>query len=233
MNSPTADGGFGARFKLKAIVCAMRANHGKSVSDYRAIAADYDRRTRLVNAVRLEAVAALHLRPGDTVLDAACGSGYSFVSISKAIGNEGRLLAFDHSPELLAIARSRIEQDNIALIEATAEQVTLPGRRPDALLFSYTHDVLQSEAALDNLLGQAAPGARVALCGSVLWPAWAWPVNTWLRARHRHYITNMENFDRPWAKIAPRLENFKVSRRGPGWRYLASGRLRGAQRSAR
>ncbi len=203
----------------------MPSNSEKSISDYRAVAADYDRRTRLTDAVRLEAVAALDLRAGDTVLDVACGSGFSFASILQAIGTEGRLLAFDHSPELLAIAEGRNRSKNVTLIKATAEQISLNGIRPDALLFSYTHDVLQSELALDNLLSQAAPGARVALCGSVLWPAWAWPVNWYLRATHRRYITNMENFDRPWAKIEPKLEAFHVSRRGPGWRYLASGRL--------
>ncbi len=210
------------------IVCAMQADHRKSVSDYRAIASDYDRRTRLTDAVRLEAVAALELRPGDVVIDVACGSGFSFAPVLRAIGTTGQLFAFDHSPDLLAIARGRIEQagwNNVELMQSGAEQVSVSGKKPNALLFSYAHDVLQSEAALHNLLGQGAPGARVALCGSVLWPAWGWPVNWYLRATHRRYITNMENFDRPWAKIAPRLENFGVSRRGPGWRYVASGRL--------
>jgi demethylmenaquinone methyltransferase/2-methoxy-6-polyprenyl-1,4-benzoquinol methylase len=207
----------------------MPVDASRSVADYRTLAADYDRRTRLINAIRLEAVAALELRPGDTVLDVACGSGFSFASIIDAVGKTGRLLAFDHSAELLSIARTRTGQNNIAVIEAGAESVALPAR-PNALLFSYTHDVLQSRTALDNLLSQATPGARVALCGSVLWPAAAWPlstaVNAWLRARHRRFIADMENFDRPWAKIEPRLRDFRVVRRGPGWRYLASGTLR-------
>lgn len=206
-----------------AIVCAMPADPGKSISDYSTLAPGYDRRTRLTDAVRLEAVAALDLHPGDTVLDVACGTGFCFPAILERIGPEGRLLAFDSSPELLAQARARADE-RTRLFESTAEKADL-GRKPNALLFSYTHDVLQSEVALDNLLGQAAAGARIAACGSVLWPAWAWPVNAWLRARHRQYITNMESFDRPWVKLAPRLENFKVARRGPGWRYLASGRV--------
>ena len=206
----------------------MAADHRKSVSDYGALAAGYDRRTRLTSAVRLEAVAALELQPGDTVLDAGCGTGFSFAAILERIGRRGRLFAFDPSPELLLLARARITAagwSNVTLVQATGEQASLGEEKPAALLFSYTHDVLQSEAALYNLLSQAAPGARVALCGSVLWPAWAWPVNAYLRATHRRYITNMDNFDRPWAKIAPRLEGFRVSRRGPGWRYLARGRL--------
>jgi demethylmenaquinone methyltransferase/2-methoxy-6-polyprenyl-1,4-benzoquinol methylase len=206
----------------------MPSDHEKSVSDYRTVAPGYDNRTRLTEALRLEAVAALDLRPGDTVVDVACGTGFCFPAILERIGPQGRLSAFDSSPDLLAQARTRA-RGNTRIFEATAEKAQLH-ERPDALLFSYTHDVLQSEAALDNLLGQAAPGARIAACGSVLWPSWAWPlslpINAWLRARHRSYITNFENFDRPWAKLAARLERSSVARRGPGWRYLASGRLR-------
>ena len=205
----------------------MPADHEKSVSDYRTVSAGYDHRTRLTDAVRLEAVAALGLQPGDTVLDAACGTGFCLPPILERIGERGRLLAFDSSPDLLSQARARIgKRPNVLLIEAFAENVDLIQGKPAAILFSYAHDILQSDAALDNLLGQAAPGARVAACGSVLWPAWAFPVNAWLRARHRRYITNMENFDQPWAKLETRLADFRVARRGPGWRYLASGRLR-------
>jgi len=205
----------------------MPADHGKSVSDYRAVSAGYDRRTRLTDAVRLEAVSALELRPGDIALDAACGTGFCFLPILERVGAQGRLVAFDSSPDLLAQARARVrDRPNVLVIEAFAEKVDLIRSKPDAILLSYAHDILQSDLALDNLLGQAAPGARVAACGSVLWPWWGWPVNAWLRARHRHYITNMENFDRPWAKLEARLADFRVARRGPGWRYLASGRLR-------
>ena len=195
----------------------------ESVANYGALAVGYDRRTRLTDAVRLEAVAALGLRRGDTVVDVACGTGFCFPAILERIGPEGRLVAFDSSPDLLEQARAKAS--NGLVFESTAEKAKLPAKA-NAFLFSYAHDVLQSEAALDNLFAQAAPGARVAACGSVLWPWWGFPVNAWLRARHRGYITNMENFDRPWIKLARRLDGFRVVRRGPGWRYLASGRLR-------
>jgi len=208
----------------------MQPDAARSVLDYRGLAAVYDRRTRLINKVRRQAVAALALRPGEVVLDAGCGTGFTFAAIEAAVGERGRLLAFDHSPELLGIARERIALAgwrNVELREDTAQRVRF-GARADAVLFSYVHDVMQSAAALDNLLGQAKPGAHVAACGTKLWPWWGAPVNWYLRATHVRYITDMENFERPWAKLAPRLADFKVEVRWPpGWRYVATGRVPG------
>jgi len=208
----------------------MHADHARSTADYAALAEDYDRRTRLINTTRLRAVGGLRLRRGDVVLDVGCGTGFSFAAIEREIGSPGRLLAFDLSPDLLDLAAERVSRAgwrNVTLRRGPAESVRFDARA-DALLFSYVHDVLQSEAALDNLLAQAKPGARVALCGTVLWPRWGWPVNAWLRLRHRRYLTNPENFDRPWAKLASRLADFRVDVPWPpGWRYLASGRVPG------
>ncbi|MBM3341386.1 MAG: methyltransferase domain-containing protein [Betaproteobacteria bacterium] len=213
----------------------------KSVADHRAIAARYDHSTRRTNGVRLAAIAALGLQPGETVLNVGCGSGFSFAAILAAIGPRGVLLAFDHSEDLLAIARRHIAAagwNNVVLLQARAERVDFRPemtRRgiapPSALLFSYVHDVMQSEGAIDNLLAQAAPRARVAITSTKLWPRAWWPlclpVNAYLYQTHERYITNRdENFDRPWAKLARHLAPFDVRVRWPGWRYVACGRVK-------
>lgn len=219
----------------------MPVDARKSVADYRLLAARYDHATRRINGVRLAAIDALALRPGEVVLDVACGSGFCFAPLVERIGPRGHVLAFDHSPDLLALARARIAAGgwaNVQLIEASAETADFRGeieRRgiapPAAALFSYAHDVMQSEAALANLLGQLAPGARVAITSTRLWPRRWWPlslpVNAYLYATHARFMTNRdENFDRPWAKLERHLEDFEVRARWPGWRYVARGRLR-------
>ena len=219
----------------------MGLDADKSVADYRALAASYDHATRRINGVRRAAIAALALQPGETVLDAGCGTGYCFAQEMAAIGRSGCLLAFDHSADLLAVARSRVADAgwrNVVMLNARADavdfRVEIARRRvaaPSALLFSYVHDVMQSEAALDNLLSQAAPSARVSITGTRLWPHSWWPlcvpVNRYLYRTHERYITNREeNFDRPWAKLATRLDDVCLRVLWPGWRYVVTGRLR-------
>lgn len=218
----------------------MPLDHTKSLDDYRALAHRYDRATRRIEAVRRLAVASLELERGESVIDAACGTGFCFAPILAAIGRQGTLFAFDQSAALLAQARERILHagaGNVVLLESTAEDVDFRpwiaergARAPTAVLFSYAHDVMQSEAALRNILSQASAGARVAATGTQLWPRALWPasalVNRYLWRTHERYITARDrNFDRPWRLLAGYLTNLRVRVLWPGWRYVASGRL--------
>ena len=202
-------------------------NLEQAVAHYRGLAPHYDHYTRRINRVRERAIAALQLRAGETVLDAGCGTGWCFPHLARAIGAAGRLLAFDPSPEMLTRARDR-ELDprpRIDVILATGEEVRLPAA-PDALLFSYTHDLIRSRRALDNLLQQARPGARVAVTSTKLYAPWLFPANWYLRDSHREYITNFEGFEAPWSVLAEYLDDFRVDTAGWTQHYVATGRVR-------
>ena len=80
-----------------------------------------------------------------------------------------------------------------------------PDLPADCLFFSYTHDVLQSPAALDNLLAISRPGARIVLLGMKTLPwLWGWPVNLVNLYRARRYLTTYANLDCPWRQLARR-----------------------------
>jgi ubiquinone/menaquinone biosynthesis C-methylase UbiE len=200
----------------------------QAVEHYRGLAPRYDHFTRRINRIRERAIAALELVPGQTVLDAGCGTGWCVPRLAQRVGSRGKVIGFDPSPEMLAIARGRIPPGHDAAIEwiqATAENLVLPNA-VDAVLFSYTHDLIRSKAALDNVLGQAKPGTRVAATSTKLYAPWLIPANWYLRYSHREYITNFDGFEAPWTLLATYLDDFQV-RTGPFTQhYIATGKVR-------
>ena len=207
-----------------------RARLEESLAHYRDLAPRYDQATRLIDRVRERAIDALALQPGDIVVDAGCGTGWCLPMLAARVAPSGRILAFDPSPEMLAIARERAVAAPVELLLAAAHDVKLP-RAADAILFSYTHDVMQSAAALDHLFAQLKPGARVAATSTKLYAPWLWPANAWLRWRHRGYITDFDGFAAPWSLLATRLDGFQVQASPWSQHYVASGRVRAPQRA--
>ena len=116
------------------------------IETYRKKAKHYDLTSRFYpapgypqRAQRLRAVRALGLRPGDTVIDIACGTGLNFALIEEAIGPEGRIIGVDLTDAMLARAQDRIERkgwSNISLAQADASEFDFP-TDIDAILSTY------------------------------------------------------------------------------------------------
>jgi demethylmenaquinone methyltransferase/2-methoxy-6-polyprenyl-1,4-benzoquinol methylase len=116
------------------------------IETYRKKAKHYDITSRLYPAPaypqrvqRLRAVQALALRPGDTVVDIACGTGLNFSLIQQAIGPEGRILGVDLTDAMLAQAQHQITTNgwsNVTLVQADAAEFDFPAG-VDAILSTY------------------------------------------------------------------------------------------------
>jgi ubiquinone/menaquinone biosynthesis C-methylase UbiE len=90
-------------------------------------------------ALRRRAVRALGIRPGDTVVDIACGTGLNFPLIEEMIGPYGRLVGVDLTDEMLARAHDRIEVNgwrNVSLVQADAAEFNFPAE-VDGVLSTY------------------------------------------------------------------------------------------------
>jgi len=191
---------------------------------YRLRAHEYDATARRTMRLRERAHALLDLRPGETVLDAGCGTGLSLPALAAAVGPAGRVFGFDVSGEMLGLARRRVAAlGNVALMESPAEDVALPGKFQAALFF-FTHDVLQSPRALERLFSHAAPGARVVLAGAKHPSRWLLPLRLYRLLKARPWVTTLHGLDRPWAGTERYLPGLEVRPAMLGTVYLASGR---------
>ncbi len=116
------------------------------IGTYRKKAKHYDITSRLYPVPgypqltqRRRAVQALGLRPGDCVVDMACGTGLNFGLIEEAIGPAGRLVGVDLTDAMLARAQDRIERhgwSNVSLVQADAASFDFP-EDVDAILSTY------------------------------------------------------------------------------------------------
>jgi len=107
---------------------------------------------------RRKAVAALGLKPGDTVLEIGAGTGRNFPYLVEAVGLSGTVIGVDASKGMLAEARKLIERrgwSNVQLLHQDAPQL-------NGVLFSLSYSVLpEPRPALARAWERLRPSSRV------------------------------------------------------------------------
>ena len=214
-------------FALPVLVPSLPAARRPAGSQtaYTRDASAYDTRTSAFEAYRRRLVDLLPLCRGEVVLDVGCGTGLCFEQVRSQIGAEGVIVGVDASREMLAMAARRVADRgwrNVLLVQAPIEEAELPVVA-DHALFCATHDVLQSTAALDNVLSHVRDGGTVAAGGGKWAPAWALGLNAGILALHSPYVRDFAGFGRPWTHLSPRLHRMRVQEVALGGGYLASG----------
>jgi ubiquinone/menaquinone biosynthesis C-methylase UbiE len=116
------------------------------IATYRKKAKHYDITSRFYpvpgypqRTQRVRAVQALRLRPGDSVVDIACGTGLNFSLIEQVIGRDGRIVGVDLTDAMLAQAQQRIETNgwsNVSLVQSDAAEFDFP-TEVDAIVSTY------------------------------------------------------------------------------------------------
>ena len=214
-------------FALPVLVPSLPAARRPAASQtaYTRDASAYDTRTSAFEAYRRRLVDLLPLRPGDIVLDVGCGTGLCFEQVRSRIGAQGVIVGVDASREMLAMAARRVADRgwrNVLLVQAPIEEAELPVVA-DHAMFCATHDVLQSTAALDNVLSHVRDGGTVAAGGGKWAPPWALGLNAGILALHSPYVRDFTGFGRPWTHLSPRLNRMRVQEVAMGGGYLSSG----------
>lgn len=204
-----------------------RPDPEQSLAQYRRRASHYDAELAVFDTYRREAIERLALQPGERVIDVGCGTGLSFDGVRRRIGAAGRILALDPSPDMLALARERVQRNhwsNIELLQADAAHAPLHGRA-DAALFHFTHDVLRDAAAIDHVLLHLKPGGRVVATGLQWAPPWLAPTNLFVWMAALYSVSSLEGLQRPWDLLAQRLSDFSVQTALLGGIFVAAGRM--------
>ncbi|HEV2458197.1 MAG TPA: class I SAM-dependent methyltransferase [Ktedonobacterales bacterium] len=78
-----------------------------------------------------------HVAPGKRVLDVATGIGEPAMTAARWVGATGSVVAVDQAPQMLAVARERMQAagiQNVELVEGDAETLALPPGPFDAVV---------------------------------------------------------------------------------------------------
>jgi demethylmenaquinone methyltransferase/2-methoxy-6-polyprenyl-1,4-benzoquinol methylase len=183
-----------------------------------------------LRAYRRDAVAALQLEPGNTVVDLCCGTGLNFPYLQQAVGPTGRIIGVDITDAMLERARDRVKQNqwnNVTLIQQDVARYQFPVNVDGilsvlALTLVDEYDEVIRKAA--EALADDGHFVLLDLKESPRMPLWLLKLAVWLTSpfgvrlelRHRH----------PWESMEKYLDDVQLQERYLGFSYIASGRAR-------
>jgi demethylmenaquinone methyltransferase/2-methoxy-6-polyprenyl-1,4-benzoquinol methylase len=187
------------------------------IETYRKKAKHYDITSRFYPAPgypqggqRRRAVHALGLRPGDRVVDVACGTGLNFPLIEEVIGPAGHIVGVDLTDAMLAQAQDRIETNgwsNISLVLADAAEFEFPAQ-VDAILSTYALSQVPECAAVivHGAAALSAGGRWVVLDLKVPDKTPRWLIQVGIATAGRFSSLDEWIARRPWAAIRAAME---------------------------
>jgi len=116
--------------------------------------------------IRGQAVKALRLYRGDTVLEVGCGTGRNLPYLERAVGSGGRIIAVDATPAMIARAQRLCAKHgwtNVSFMIEDAKTALLP-MDLDAALFSLSYAVIpQSREVLERVWAALKPGGTLVI----------------------------------------------------------------------
>ncbi|MGW1882484.1 class I SAM-dependent methyltransferase [Streptomyces sp. NPDC001970] len=142
----------------------MTANHTLVQEFFGARAAGWDARFPGDGPAYAAGAAALGLRPGDSVLDAGCGTGRALPALRSAVGPGGTVIGADLTPQMLdAAVRAGRDRDGRLLLTDVA-RLPLRSEVLDAVFAAgLVAHLSEPEANLRELARVVRPGGRLAL----------------------------------------------------------------------
>jgi ubiquinone/menaquinone biosynthesis C-methylase UbiE len=103
-------------------------------------------------------------------LDVGCGAGFNTEGLARLVGPEGRVVAVDLQPRMLAMTARRLGRsglsERVELVEAGVEDLGIGSQRPFdfAVAFWMIHEVGNVEHFFEQLRDALASGAAMLMC---------------------------------------------------------------------
>lgn len=123
------------------------------------------------NKLRKLAIEELGLKPGDTVLDLACGTGLNHEFLEDVVGPEGKIIALDFSDEMLRSAERKAKEHNwrnITFIQGDAAKTTFDAKVDGVLSTLGISAIPQHKEALKNAINALKNGKKISILDAQL-----------------------------------------------------------------
>ena len=108
------------------------------------------------------------IRPGERVIDVACGTGVLACAAAERVGSSGTVVGLDPNAEMLAVARRK--NSSVQWRDGRAESLPLPDKSFDAVVSQFGLMFFEDRCtALREMMRVLQPGGRlaVAVCDAI------------------------------------------------------------------
>jgi len=146
---------------------SLHMDHGHSFEHAEKWAAIFDDPQRDTWQKPTELVVALGIQPGMAVADIGAGTGYFEPHLAGAVGAEGKVIALDPEPDMVAHMKARFEKDPLPQVEVRQSEnadTKLTAGEADLLLMVNTyHHITERPVFFTKLAATLKPGGRLAV----------------------------------------------------------------------
>ena len=174
--------------------------------------------------MRKKVVQMTGLKPGDTVLDFACGTGSNYPYIMERIGSTGRLVGVDYSPDMLREAGKLVEQHgwkNVELVQSDAAEMKFKSQFDVVICTLGLAVIPRYEQAMERAMVALKPGGVFGvgdICESERW--YMRPFNFLTDFVDTFIIADSSR--RPWEWMAAHGEDYRREEIFLGYFYAAT-----------
>jgi demethylmenaquinone methyltransferase/2-methoxy-6-polyprenyl-1,4-benzoquinol methylase len=201
---------------------------------YRSLAPYYDRAASVLDTfgfgydrLRREAVEALTLKEGDTVLEIGCGTGANFPLLEEHIGPTGRIIGIDLSRPMLDEADKRIKAGgwkNIELVQCAVTDYSFAEQSVDAVLSTFALTLEpEYELVVASAVTALRPGGACVVADLKLARGWPLLFLPFLLIVARPFGVSLKLAKRhPWESMQRHLGKVQMFEHFGGYTYVAS-----------